>query len=83
MVAVSELWEPERLIQPVVSGTTPGHRAASLQVHGHIANIMASMDVIYVMRQQFIAAAQDDLMTRLASGEVSTEDKVKSPLGSC
>lgn len=34
------------LIQTVVIGKTPGHQPATLQVHGDIANIMASMDVI-------------------------------------
>jgi hypothetical protein len=63
------------LIQTVVIGKTPGHQPASLQVHGDIANIMASMDVIDFLRQQFIAAAQNDLMARLASGEIDTEAK--------
>lgn len=53
------------LIQTVVNGKTPGHQPASLQVHGDIAHIMASMDVIDILQQQFIAAAQNDLMTRL------------------
>lgn len=44
------------LIQTVVIGKTAGHQPASLQVHGDIANIMASMDVIDLMEQQFIAA---------------------------
>lgn len=43
--------------------------------HGRIANIMASMDVIDVQHQQFIAAAQNDLMARMASGEIDTEAK--------
>lgn len=63
------------LIQTVVIGKTPGHQPASLQVHGDIAHIMASMDVIDILQQQFIAAAQNDLMTRLASGEIDTEAK--------
>ncbi|MCZ8158656.1 MAG: recombinase family protein [Rhizobiaceae bacterium] len=63
------------LIQTVVIGKTPGHQPASLQVHGDIANIMASMDVIDVLQQQFFAAAQNDLMTRMASGEIDTEVK--------
>ncbi|WP_245289979.1 hypothetical protein [Neorhizobium galegae] len=40
------------LIQTGVIGKTPGHQPASLQVHGDIANIMASMDVIDIMQQQ-------------------------------
>jgi accessory colonization factor AcfC len=56
------------LIQTVVIGKTPGHQPASLQVHGDIAHIMASMDVIDVLQQQFVAAAQNDLMARMASG---------------
>ncbi|MBY5625909.1 recombinase family protein [Rhizobium leguminosarum] len=63
------------LIQTVVIGKTPGHQPASLQVHGDIANIMASMDVIDIMQQQFVASAQNDLMTRIASGEIDTEAK--------
>ncbi|MFN7091905.1 MAG: hypothetical protein ACK4P4_15255 [Allorhizobium sp.] len=45
-------------------GKTPGHQPASLEVHGDIANIMASMEVIDVLQKRFIAAAQNDLMTR-------------------
>jgi hypothetical protein len=33
----------------VVIGKTPGHQPASLQVHGSIANIMASMEVLDLM----------------------------------
>ncbi|PLK73166.1 hypothetical protein C0V73_04990 [Rhizobium sp. TH135] len=51
------------LIQTVGIGNTPGHESASLEVHGDIASIMASMEVIDVM-QRFIAAAQNDMMTR-------------------
>lgn len=43
------------LIQAVVIGKTPGHQPASLQVHGDIANIMASMEVLDLMEQQFLA----------------------------
>ncbi|MGO7301618.1 hypothetical protein ACC718_37705 [Rhizobium ruizarguesonis] len=63
------------LIQTVVIGKTPGHQPASLQVHGSIANIMASMEAIDVLEQQFLAAAQNDLMAKIASGEIDTEAK--------
>ena len=63
------------LIQKVVIGKTPGHQPATLQVHGSIANIMASMEVLDLMEQQFLAAAQNDFMARLASGELDTEAK--------
>ncbi|QWW75472.1 recombinase family protein [Agrobacterium pusense] len=63
------------LIQTVVIGKTPGHQPASLQVHGSIANIMASMEVLDLMEQQFITAAQNDLMAKIASGEIDTEAK--------
>ncbi|MGO4565907.1 recombinase family protein [Rhizobium sp. 2YAF20] len=63
------------LIQRVVIGKTPGHQPATLQVHGSIANIMASMEVIDLLQRQFIVAAQNDLMEKLASGEIDTEDK--------
>ena len=63
------------LIQKVVIGKTPGHQPATLQVHGSIANIMASMEVLDLMEQQFLAAVQNDFMTRLASGEIDTEAK--------
>ena len=63
------------LIQTVVIGKTPGHQPASLQVYGDIANIMASMDVLDVLQQQFFAAAQNELLARMASGEIDTEDK--------
>ncbi|WP_377295444.1 recombinase family protein [Rhizobium sp. SG2393] len=54
------------LIQTVEIGQTPGHQPASIQAHGDIAMIMASMDVIDVMRQQFVAAAHNALLSRLA-----------------
>lgn len=63
------------LIQTVVIGKTPSHQPASLEVHGDIAHIMASMNVIDVLQQRFFTAAQNDLMTRLVSGEIDTEDK--------
>ncbi|MBY5436976.1 recombinase family protein [Rhizobium leguminosarum] len=53
------------LIQTVVIGKTPGHQPASLQVHSSIANIMASMEAIDVLEQQFLAAA--DLPLRISS----------------
>jgi len=68
------------LIQTVVIGKTPGHQPASLQVHGSIANIMASMEVLDLMEQQFLAAAQNDLMAKIASGEADTEQKRKKLL---
>ncbi|MDH0116910.1 recombinase family protein, partial [Rhizobium pusense] len=68
------------LIQTVVIGKTPGHQPAALQVHGDIANIMASMDVIDIMQQQFVASAQNDMMARIASGEIHTEAKKKKLL---
>ncbi len=61
-------------------GKTPGHQPASSQVHGSIANIMASMEVLDLMEQQFITAAQNDLMARIASGEIDTEQKRKKLL---
>ncbi|RSC38670.1 recombinase family protein [Agrobacterium sp. FDAARGOS_525] len=70
------------LIQVVVIGKTPGHQPAALQVHGDIANIMASMDVIDIMQQQFVASAQNDMMARIASGEIDTEHKKKKLLDS-
>ena len=66
--------------QTVVIGKTPGHQRASLHVHGDIAHIMASMDVIDVLQQQLFAAAQNDLMARMASCELDTEDKRKKLL---
>ncbi len=36
---------------------------------------MASMAAIGVPQQQFFAAAQNDLMARMASGEIDTEAK--------
>jgi len=57
-----------------------GHQPAPLQVHGSIGNIMASMEVLDLMKQQFIAAAQNDLMAKIASGEIATEQKRKKLL---
>ena len=69
-----------QFIQKVLIGKTPGHQPASLQVHGDIANIMASMEVLDLMEQQFLAAAGNDLMARIASGEIDTEAKRKKLL---
>nr|CAD6438024.1 recombinase family protein [Rhizobium sp. Q54] len=68
------------LIQKVVIGKTPGHQPATLQVHGSIANIMASMEVLDLMEQQFLTAAQNNFMARLASGELDTEHKKRKLL---
>ncbi|MCI9868921.1 recombinase family protein, partial [Rhizobium skierniewicense] len=58
----------------------PGHQPASLQVHGDIATIMASMEVLDLMEQQFLAAAGNDLMARIASGEINTKAKLRKLL---
>lgn len=60
------------LIQTAVIAKTRGHQPASLQVHRSIANIMASMEALELMERQFVAAAQNDLMAKIASGEVDT-----------
>ena len=52
------------LIQTVVIGKTLGHQPASLQVHGLIAAIFAQMDVMDLMEQQFVAAAQNVSLRR-------------------
>ncbi|OJF89905.1 hypothetical protein [Pararhizobium antarcticum] len=57
------------LIQTAVIGQTPGHQPASLQVHGSIAHIMASMAAIDVLEQQFLAAASTNLLARIASDD--------------
>jgi hypothetical protein len=49
--------------------------AAPLQVRGSIANIMASMEVIDLLKQRFLAAAQNDPMAKIASAEIDTETK--------
>ncbi|MEH6692222.1 MAG: hypothetical protein V7774_13640, partial [Pseudorhizobium pelagicum] len=56
--------------------TASPHQPAALQVHGSIANIMASMEVIDLMARQFLAA-ETDFMARMATGELDTEDKRK------
>jgi hypothetical protein len=66
------------LVQTVVIGKAPGHQPASLQVHGDIANIMASMDAIDVLQQQFFAAAQNDLMTLMVRESSPLRTKSKS-----
>ncbi|WP_168801253.1 hypothetical protein [Rhizobium rhizophilum] len=38
------------------------------------------MDVIDVLQHQFVAAAQNDLMARIASGELAIEQKRKKLL---
>ena len=41
---------------------------------------MASMEVLDLMEQQFLAAAQNDFMARLASGELDTAAQRKKLL---
>ena len=41
---------------------------------------MSSMDVTDVMQLQFVAAAQNDLILRIASGEIDTDAKRKKLL---
>ncbi len=60
--------------------TASPHQPAALQVHGSIANIMVSMEVIDLMARQFLATAQNDFMARMAAGELDTEDKRKKLL---
>ncbi|MBU1313868.1 MAG: hypothetical protein KJ947_05840 [Alphaproteobacteria bacterium] len=38
------------------------------------------MEALDVLGQQFLAAAQNDFMARMATGELDTEDKRKKPL---
>ncbi len=71
------------LIQTVVIGKTPCHQPASLQVHGDIAMIMASMDVIDVMRQQFLAAAGNDLMRGSLPARSARSRNKKAPQRLC
>jgi hypothetical protein len=69
-----------QFIQKVVIGKTLGHQPASLEVHGLIASILAAMEAATILEQQFITAAQNDLMARIASGELETEEKRKKLL---
>lgn len=46
---------------------------ASLQVRGLIAAIFAQMDVVDLMEQQLVAAAQNDLLAGIASDEIDTD----------
>jgi hypothetical protein len=71
------------LIQTVLIGETPGHQPARLQVRGDIANIVASMKVLDLMEQQFLAAAGKDFVARIASREIDTDQKRKKLLDRC
>jgi hypothetical protein len=44
---------------------------------------MASMEVLDLMKQQFIAAAQNDLIAKIASADRDTEAKQKKLLDMC
>ena len=46
------------LIQTAVIAKTRGHQPASLQVHGSIANIMASMEALDLVERPFILQYQ-------------------------
>lgn len=41
------------VIQKVVISKTPGHQPARLEVHGHIAGVMAAMDAATAMEKPF------------------------------
>ncbi|SCX31941.1 hypothetical protein DSM25558_5345 [Agrobacterium sp. DSM 25558] len=65
------------LIQTVALGKTRDHQPASLQVYGNIADIMGSLEVLDLMEQQFLAAAGNDLLARIASGEIDPHARRK------
>ncbi|MEX2692564.1 hypothetical protein [Rhizobium mongolense] len=69
-----------QLVQKVVIGKTAGHRPATLQVHGMIASILASMDVLDLMTKRYLAEVQNDFEEKLAAGELATEAKRKELL---
>lgn len=64
----------------MVIGKTTGHQPAGLQVRGDLAAIMASIEVLDLMEQQFLVVAGNDLMARIAPGESDTEAKRKKLL---
>ncbi|WP_281034244.1 hypothetical protein [Rhizobium ruizarguesonis] len=42
-----------QFIQKVMTGKTPGHQPASLEVHGRIASILAAVEAATIMEKQF------------------------------
>ncbi|WP_129421418.1 hypothetical protein [Rhizobium leguminosarum] len=63
--------------QKVVIGKTSGHQPATLQVHGSIASIMASMETVTSL-EPFIAAVQIDFEEKLAAGRSTRRPNAKS-----
>lgn len=62
-------------MQTVLIDKIPGYQPTTLQVHGDIANNIISLEILYLMELQFMAAASNDLMARIASGEIDTKEK--------
>ncbi len=69
------------LIQTVLTCKTRDHQPASLQVYGNIVDIMGSLEVLDLMEQQFLAAAGNDLLARLGSGEIDPHARRKRLFG--
>ncbi|TAU85101.1 hypothetical protein [Rhizobium leguminosarum] len=69
-----------QFIQKVVTGKTPGHQPASLEVHGRIASIIAAMGAATIMEKKVEALKQHDYLEQLRAGELDTEQKRKKLL---
>ncbi|SIR00023.1 hypothetical protein SAMN05880561_1074 [Rhizobium sp. RU33A] len=63
------------LIQKVVIARTPGRQPPALEVHGRIVSILAAMETAQIIEAKFKAMVDQDVLARLASVEIDTEDK--------
>ncbi|MFA1675472.1 hypothetical protein ACDY97_22620 [Rhizobium mongolense] len=69
------------LFQKVVA-KTPDHQPATLEMHGHIASVIAAMDAATAMEKRFQAEKHNDYLEKLAAGKLDTEAKQEELLQS-
>jgi hypothetical protein len=68
------------LIQKVIVGPRPGHKPATLQVHGRIASILAAMEASTIMEKQLITLHRHQFLEAEDAGLLDTEAKRKKLL---
>ncbi|WP_349435552.1 hypothetical protein [Pararhizobium sp. A13] len=60
-------------------GKTSGHRPGRLDVHGHIASVMAAMAASTAMGKRFEALKHNDYLQKLDAGFLATGQKRQKP----
>lgn len=67
-----------RFIQKVVIAKIPGHQPATLEVHGRITSIPASMEASSVLEERLSVLNPHDDLVRQVTGDHAVEQKEKS-----